>query len=160
MSVTVGADARRRIEDLIGACAHCIDDDRLEDWPGFFADDARYLLTTRENFDAGLPAGIMLCTSRAMMHDRIAALRGANVFEPHVYCHLISAPRIEAGRDGGYDVQTRFAVVRTMQDGKMDVFACGRLLDHVVLDGDAALFKSRIVVCDSRRIDTLIVIPI
>lgn len=153
-------DTRQRIEDLIADCAHCIDDDRLEDWPAFFTEDARYVITTRESHAAGMPVGVMTCSSRAMLTDRVISLRDANIYEPHVYRHLLSAPRIRGQSDGGYDVETGFAVIRTMQEGDMALFAAGKILDHVVFEGDTPLFRSRIVVCDSHRIDTLIVIPI
>ena len=42
----------------------------------------------------------------------------------------------------------------------MAVFCTGKYVDEVVVTGSAARFKSRIVVCDSNRIDTLIVIPL
>jgi hypothetical protein len=47
-----------------------------------------------------------------------------------------------------------------MQEGDVSVFSSGKILDEIILDGDRLLFRERIVVCDSIRIDTLIVIPI
>ena len=48
-----------------------IDDDRLEQWPDFFLEDAVYEIVPKENVDLGLPAGVMHCFGRAMMRDRI-----------------------------------------------------------------------------------------
>ena len=159
--------ARRRIEELIHDYAHCIDDDRLEQWPDFFTEDCLYRVVSRENFARDMPAGVMTCTSRAMLADRITSLRNANIYEPHCYRHLISAIRIrDAGGDGAGDgagvwsVQTAYAVIRTMQEGDISVFSSGKYLDKVVFEGDAPKFRERIVVFDSRRIDTLMVIPI
>jgi len=84
------AALRPDIEALYARYAHIIDDDRLEDWPELFVEDGTYRVTTRENHDNGLALGIMYCSGRGMMADRISALRQANVFEPHVYCHLTS----------------------------------------------------------------------
>ena len=40
------------------------------------------------------------------------------------------------------------------------MFSSGKFLDEIVVDGDRLLFRERTVVCDSSRIDTLMVIPI
>ena len=82
---------RLRIDALFADYIHCIDEDRLEDWPEFFTKDARYHIITRENYDLNLPVALIYCDGRGMFEDRISALREANIFEPHVYCHMVSA---------------------------------------------------------------------
>lgn len=154
------AEIERKIVHLIHDCAHCIDDDRLEAWPDFFSADARYVITSRENHANNMPGAIVFCDSRGMLEDRIASLRKANIFEPHNYRHLISAIRVGAAEGGVYPVVSSFAVVRIMQDGAMALFSTGKCLDKVALDGGKALFKERVFVCDSSRVDTLIVIPL
>ncbi len=151
---------RQRIEDFIHDCAHCIDDDRLEEWPSYFTEDCRYIIIDRESHERALPVGIMTCDSRGMLEDRVRALREANIFEPHRYRHLISAIRVRGDEGEVYRVETSYAVIRTMQDGEVSVFSSGKLLDEIVVVGDRLEFYKRIVVCDSSRIDTLIVIPI
>lgn len=159
-SVNLGADVRRQIEDLIADYAHAIDDDRLEGWPDFFTDDCSYRIINRENHAKGRRVGIMDCSSKGMLRDRILALREANVYEPHFYRHLQSGTRI-TGMDGdAYVVETSFAIVRTMQEGDMSIFCAGKFIDEIVFDGDTPLFRKRLVVTDSNRIHTLIVIPI
>ena len=151
---------RQRIEDFIHDCAHCIDDDRLEEWPSYFVEDCRYTIIDRESLANDMPVGIMTCDSRGMLEDRVRALREANIYEAHCYRHLISGIRIR-GVDGDvYSVQTSYAVIRTMQEGEISVFSSGKLLDEIVVRDDRLLFRERTVVCDSNRIDTLIVIPI
>ena len=159
-SVNLGADVRRQIEDLIADYAHAIDDDRLEEWPDFFTDDCSYRIINRENHAKGRRVGIMDCSSKGMLRDRILALREANVYEPHFYRHLQSGTRI-TGMDGdAYVVETSFVIVRTMQEGDMSIFCAGEFVDEIVFDGDTPLFRKRLVVTDSNRIHTLIVIPI
>ena len=51
----------------------------------------------RENYDRGLPAALIFCDSRAMLEDRIMALREANKYNIHTDRHLIGLPRIIAG---------------------------------------------------------------
>ncbi len=149
-----------RIARLNTAYAHAIDDDRLEDWPGFFTDDGLYRIVTRENREAGLPLAIVHCDGAAMMRDRVRAMRTANIFEPHTYCHIVGAVEPVAREDGIHTARTNFVVVRTMHSGAMSVFACGRYLDRIVETDGTLKFAERVVVCDSRTVDTLLVVPL
>ena len=57
--------------------------------------------------------------------------------------------------------QTNFMVVRIMHTGETMIFASGRYEDRVVLDGaEGPRFAEKIVVLDSRQIDTLLAIPL
>ena len=152
--------ARRRIEDLIHDCAHCIDDDRLEAWPEFFTEDCRYTVIDRESHAKGMPVGIITCDSRGMLEDRILALREANIYEPHFYRHLVSGIRVDGETDGVWRARSSYAVIRTMQEGEVSVFSSGKVLDEVVFEDGQPRFRARVVVCDSARVNTLIVIPI
>ncbi len=154
------SDIRRHIEDLIHAYAHCIDDDRLEEWPGFFTDPCRYQIISRDNYAAGSTVGIITCDSRGMLEDRITSLRRANIYEPQVYRHLISGIRITGQQGGVHTVDTGYAVICTLQEGDVSIFSSGKYVDKIVFEDDTPRFCERIVVCDSGRIDTLIVIPI
>src|SRR5712691_4169925 len=154
---------RLEIEVLYTAYAHCLDDDRLEEWPEFFTEDCAYRVTSAENFEAGLPLGIIYATSKNMLVDRVMALRKANIYEPQRYRHLIAGLRIES-EDGNageaLDVAANFMVVRTMQDGAMTLFAAGRYLDRIVRRASGWKYARKEVVLDSRRIDTLLAIPL
>jgi anthranilate 1,2-dioxygenase small subunit len=150
---------RLELESLYTNYAHCLDNDALEDWPDFFVEDCYYRITSAENLEAGLPLGLVYLTSRAMLVDRVMALRKANIYEPQRYRHLISA--IKLGEEGGeLAVAANFLVVRTMQDGGMSLFAAGRYVDRIVRQGDGWKFARKEVVLDSRQIDTLLAIPL
>jgi 3-phenylpropionate/cinnamic acid dioxygenase small subunit len=47
-----------------------------------------------------------------------------------------------------------------MSEGDMSVFACGKYLDHIVEDSGTLKFRARTIVLESRRIDTMLAIPI
>lgn len=151
---------RLRIDALMAEYAQCIDEDRLEEWPAFFTDDALYRVTTRENFDLDLPVCLIYCDGKGMLQDRISALRTANIFEPHVYCHTISASRITKRTPDEITVSSNFTIVRTVSGGDMSVFACGRYHDRLADTADGLRFRERTAVLDSRQIETLLVIPI
>jgi anthranilate 1,2-dioxygenase small subunit len=149
-----------RIDGLNRRYGHMIDDGDLESWPGLFAEDGLYKITTRWNHANNMPAGLMLCDSRAMMEDRISALRTANIYEPHSYRHLIDPPTLTEGSGDTISVQTSFVVFRTMQSGASEIFSTGKYLDGLVDLNGGLKFQERIVVCDSERIDIMIVIPL
>lgn len=148
-----------------GHYVRCIDDDRIEDWPGFFTEDCHYRITTADNHRRGLPAGIVWADTRGMLADRVSALREANIYERHSYRHLLGAPAVlsaEPARDGALQVrsETSFLVVRITGDGPTDLFASGRYLDLYQIREEHALLRERVVVCDSSRIDTLLAVPL
>jgi len=151
---------RLQIEALMADYVHCLDTDRLESWPDFFTEDANYKVCTRENYDQGLPLSVMSCSGRGMFRDRITALRTANVFEPHVYCHLIGAFRILEANAERAKSESTLQVIRTMVDGTMSIFACGRSLDTFAIRDQNLKIAERTVILDSRQIDTLLVIPL
>src|SRR6185436_1535062 len=68
------------VENLLGRYAHARDDDRLEEWPGFFVENGCYRVTTAENHARGLPVSLIYADSRAMLRDRVSALRHANIY--------------------------------------------------------------------------------
>lgn len=153
---------RARIDAFNADYANCIDSDRLEEWPAFFTDNGFYRVISRENRDRGLPVSLIYAKGRGMLADRITALRTANIFEPHVYCHLVSGVKIVGQTPAnGWKTESNFQVVRTMASGTMSVFACGRYVDTFVEAPDGALLLAeRTCVLDSRCIDTLLVVPL
>lgn len=151
-------DIQREVEKLHSRYVHALDDDRLEDWPGFFTEDGVYRIATAENEARGLPLPVLYAEGRAMLRDRVASLRHANIYEPQRYRHLVSCTLIES--EGKIVRSTSsFLVVRIMQDGQAALFASGRYLDRIAL-GPEPLYAERVVVCDSRRFDTLLAIPL
>lgn len=140
--------------------AACIDADRLEDWPAFFHERCLYKITSADNDRRGYQAGIVYADSRAMLEDRIAALRRANIYERQAYRHIVGMPSIRP-QTGDIAAETPFLVVRTMRDGRMDLFATGIYRDRIRPDADGTLrFAERLAICDSSRFDTLLAIPL
>jgi anthranilate 1,2-dioxygenase small subunit len=151
---------RLEIEQLYTDYAHCLDSDELERWPEFFTEECRYRVTSAENYEAGLPLAIIYATSKNMLHDRVMALREANIYEPQRYRHFVSCLNIAADGAAAVGAVANVMVVRIMQDGAMTVFAVGRYIDRIRRDGDAWKFVDKAVVLDSRQIDTLLAIPL
>jgi len=153
-------DAFTLISRAQGSYVRSIDDGTIEDWPEHFTDDAFYKVTTADNHRRGLPAGVIWANNKAMLKDRVSALKEANIYEPHSYRHLLGQPAILEESEDGAISETSFLVVRITGNGPTDVFASGRYLDEHVFINGKALLKKRVVVCDSTRTDTLLVLPL
>jgi anthranilate 1,2-dioxygenase small subunit len=143
---------------------HCIDDDRLEEWPEFFTEQCLYKVVPRENADQNLPIALMYCDSRGMLQDRVVAHRAANLYAPHYYRHMISALRILSQECGGFAVQTNYAVFRTMADpihyGETEVYSVSKYIDRIVVENDKARFQEKIGIVDTCKIQSLLVTPL
>jgi len=149
-----------RVAELNAAYAAAIDADRLEAWPDFFVDDCLYKISSAENQKRGYSAGIIYADSRAMLRDRVTALRGANIYERQSYRHIVGLPVLHATGADGIAAETPFLVVRIMRDGRSDLFATGLYVDRIRDEGGGLRFAQRIVVCDSSHFDTLLAIPL
>lgn len=137
-----------------------IDDDRLEDWPNFFTEDATYEIVPRENVDLGLPAGLMHCFGQPMMRDRIVAMRKANVFEPQTYRHFVSGLHVLKQSDGYVTTWSNYMIVRTLSELDVSVFQVGRYEDDVVRTGDGWRYARKRAIYENARVQTLLAIPV
>ena len=108
-----------------------IDAGQYKEWLGLFASDCRYQVMPRENWQRGLPAALMFCDSRAMLEDRILALREANKYNIHTDRHLIGLPRIINNQGSAVVVEASFVVFQTDVEGESRLFAAGLYHDKL-----------------------------
>src|SRR5919206_5253485 len=151
------SDLQRDVEKLHARYAHALDTDQLEQWPDFFTPNGRYRITTAENEARGLPLPVLYAEGQAMLRDRIASLRHANIYEPQRYRHIISSVLVE-GDGATVKSVANFLVVRVMESGDTLLFASGRYVDRIARA--EMRYEERVVICDSRRFDTLLAIPL
>jgi len=152
------SDLQRDVERLHARYAHAVDNDELEQWPNFFTANGRYRIATAENEARGLPIPVLYCDGQAMLRDRIASLRHANIYEPQRYRHLVSAVLLEEETPQSVKSIANFLVVRIMENGEAVLFASGRYVDRISIA--EMRYEERLVICDSRRFDTLLAIPL
>src|SRR4051794_14622016 len=156
---------RLAVQALLAEYGGLLDLGLYDDWLALFAAECRYAVVPRENHDAGLPVALISCDSRAMLEDRIAALRQANKYNLHTDRHIIGLPRIvaaEAGQmeAGRIDIEAPFAVYQTDQEGETTLFATGLYRDRLVRatserDGDALRIADKLVLLDTFAVPTL-----
>jgi anthranilate 1,2-dioxygenase small subunit len=157
-------ETRVVVEDLMHAYVHCIDEDRLEEWPSFFAAECVYKIIPRENLDQDLPIPLMSCDSQGMLGDRVTAHRQANIFGPHFYRHMVSSILLTQQDDGLIAARSNYVVFRTWADvvqyGSTEVFSAGAYRDQIVFEDGRAKFRQRLVIVDTCRVDSLLVTPL
>jgi anthranilate 1,2-dioxygenase small subunit len=146
------------VERLHAQYVHALDSDKLEDWPDFFTENGRYRIATAENEQRGLPLPVLSAEGRGMMRDRIQSLRHANIYEPQRYRHMVSGVLVEKTSAREARSTANFVVIRILQDGDTIIFATGRYVDRISLPD--LKYDERVVICDSRRFDTLLAIPL
>jgi len=161
MNLTTQSDPeiQFRVERLLAEYVQCIDDDRLEAWPDFFVDECVYKISARENVERNMPVAAIFCDSKGMLADRIISLRNANVYERHRYRHIVSSTVISDVSDTGLKARSNYVVFRTRINGVTEIYSAGTYVDKIVVADEHLLFQEKIVIYDTDRVDTLLVIP-
>jgi len=147
---------RRTVCDLLAEYGGLIDAGKFDEWLGLFSAECRYQVMPRENFDRGLPAALIFCDSRAVLEDRIRALREANKYNIHTDRHLIGLPRIF---DDGV-IEAPFAVYQTDQEGETRLFATGLYRDRLQVEGSGLKIGDKLILLDTFAVPSLLATPL
>jgi 3-phenylpropionate/cinnamic acid dioxygenase small subunit len=158
--LAVPLDLRVRLADLYGDYCDALDDCAFERWPEFFCDECVYKVMPRENFERNLPIALIYCESRAMLKDRVVALRETALYVPRVMRHLVSGLRIRELGAAGIRLTANFALIETLVDQPSQLFLCGTYRDLVVEESGTLRFAERICVYDSTIVPTSLVFPV
>jgi anthranilate 1,2-dioxygenase small subunit len=145
---------------LLAQYGFLCDAGKYDEWLDLFASDCSYYVKPRENHDLGLPASLIYCDSRAMLEDRIQALRIASKYNIHTDRHIIGLPRIVGNGPDGLSVEAPFAVYQTEQEGDTRLFATGLYQDRLARDGDALKISEKMVLVDTFAVQSLLATPL
>ena len=148
---------RAQVCDLLAEYGALIDTVKFDEWLDLFAEECRYQVLPRENFDRGLPAALVYCDSRAMLEDRIRALREANKYNIHIDRHVIGLPRIF---DNGLEVEAPFAVYQTDQEGATRLFATGLYRNRLEISGLRLKIRDKLILLDTFAVPSLLATPL
>ena len=143
--------------DLYAEYGALIDLAKFDEWLDLFAEECRYQIIARENSDRGLPAALVFCDSRAMLEDRLRALREANKYNIHTDRHVIGLPRI---LDDGLAAEAPFAVYQTDQEGETRLFATGLYRDRLARVGSRLKIRDKLILLDTFAVPTLLATPL
>jgi salicylate 5-hydroxylase small subunit len=158
--VEASPELRRRLADLYAAYDDALDEGEYERWPDFFTEAGVYKILPRENYDAGLPVAMVFCESRAMIRDRVVALRETTLYAPRIVRRVMGAPVLRAVEGGEMRLAQSFALFETMLNEPTTVFLSGRCYDRVASEGGALKFAERLCVTDATNIPLSLVFPI
>jgi anthranilate 1,2-dioxygenase small subunit len=148
---------RAAVCDLLAEYGALIDMAKFDEWLDLFAAECRYQIVPRENFDRGLPAALVFCDSRAMLEDRIRALREANKYNIHTDRHVIGLPRIVGE---GLMIEAPFAVFQTDQEGETRLFATGLYRDRLEIFGQRLKIRDKLILLDTFAVPSLLATPL
>ena len=151
---------RFALYDLFTAYGALIDASDFDAWLDLFAGRCTYHIVPRENYERGLPAGLVFCDSRAVLEDRIGALREANKYNIHNDRHLIGLPRLVGDASEEALVEAAFAVYQTDQEGETRLFATGLYRDRVVSGAGILKFRDKLVLLDTFGVPSLLSTPL
>jgi anthranilate 1,2-dioxygenase small subunit len=151
---------RWAVLDLFARYGALLDAAQYDEWLGLFAAECRYQIVPRENWEQGLPAALVFCDRRAMLEDRIMALREANKYNIHSDRHVIGLPRILDDDADGLAVEAAFAVFQTDAEGETRLFATGLYRDRLSAGAAGFAIRDKFVLLDSFAVPTLLATPL
>jgi anthranilate 1,2-dioxygenase small subunit len=151
---------RAAVYDLLAEYGGLVDAAKYDEWLGLFAEECRYQIVPRENYDRGLPAALIFCDSRAVLEDRIRALREANKYNIHNDRHVIGLPRILGARDDELVIEAPFAVYQTDQEGETRLFAAGLYRDHLGPGECGLKIRDKLILLDTFAVPSLLATPL
>ena len=156
-------EARTKVDAFNALYCAVLDDGDLENWPEFFTEDGFYNIVSRENYDSGLPVGLVYCEGKAMMMDRAMAIAKTSMFGPRYLRHYITNTRImEVAEDGIIRAESNYILIEVLAEwpeGRLH--QTGRMQDVFVPQEDGSLLlKSRLAIYDTLLVHNALVLPV
>jgi anthranilate 1,2-dioxygenase small subunit len=148
------------VHELLAEYGRLIDAAKYDDWLGLFAERCRYQIVPFENYERGMPAALVFCDSRAMLEDRIRALREANKFNIHTDRHIIGLPHVLGTQAEGLAVEAPFAVYQTDQEGETRLFATGLYRDQLEPAAGGLKIRDKLILLDTFAVPSLLATPL
>jgi 3-phenylpropionate/cinnamic acid dioxygenase small subunit len=153
-------DLRCELEALYAEYAEALNDERFEDWPGFFTERALYQITSRENVERNLPLALWRCESRGMLQDRVVAIRKTAYYGPRSIRRMVSGVRAHGWEGGVLKATASYLAVETLPDELTRVFNAGKYVDEIVAQNGRLLFAKKVCVYDTLLIPNSLIYPL
>lgn len=153
---------RAEVEAFHNAYCAALDAQRLEEWAGFFTEDAFYSVISRENHEAGLPVGLIHCEGLGMIRDRAFALLKTAMFGPRYLRHMVSNIALGGAVDADeFDASANYVVFEVLTDRpEARILQVGRYLDRFRREGGTLRLADRRCVYDNLLVPTALCLPV
>ena len=159
-SRTVLREARWEVEEFHYDYAATLERGEIENWPGFFTEDAVYRLVARDNADSGLRLGLIYCDGMGMLKDRAYALKHTEMYAPRYLKLQITNTRIVSVEEPFIQAEANYLLLETLVDEPTRVQQVGKYYDRFRRDEGRLLIKERRCVYDTVLINNCIVFPV
>ena len=104
----------RDVEEFNSAYAAALDENRLTDWAEMFADDAFYVVISRENADRNMPVGLIYCENKDMILDRALAMK-TEMFAPRYLRHIVGNVQVLGEEPNGeFRARANYVVIQVL----------------------------------------------
>ena len=162
LGLTAAAIARLAVVELYDEYNHLLDSAAFDAWLQLFTEDCDYRVVARENIDQGLPLATMRCESRAMLADRISAIRSTQFHRPRLIRRFVSGLRVVPDEPGvdGIPMRASFLVVESTNDEPTRILLAGEHRDIVVAVDGRLCFARKVCVYDSPLVPTSLIYPV
>lgn len=157
--------------DLLARYVRVVDDPaRIDEWPELFADEAEYLVVTRENEERGLPIAIIRDDCKDRILDRVTIIKefwgaGHRVEDRHFNAawtrHVVGPTWVELAEDGRALLGANLMVwSSTRVDAEPRILAVGEYRDVIEVTAGVAKFRSKRVILDTPVLQDAFVYPL
>ncbi|MSQ71385.1 MAG: ring-hydroxylating dioxygenase subunit beta [Betaproteobacteria bacterium] len=153
-------EARADIEDFHNLYCDTLDLGDLDLWPGFFTEDALYVVIARENVEANLPAGLVYAEGRAMIRDRAFAIKNTMMFAPRYLQHFVTNVTVLSIDGEQIRARSNYLLLQTLVEGPTTMQQAGRYYDTFVRGPERLIIKERHCVYDSTLIANDLIMPV
>ena len=138
-------ELRLEIEEFHTEYCNVLDRAALDEWVEFFAEDALYRVTARENADAGLRVGLVYAEGRGMIRDRAFAIQHTQMFAPRYMQHFTSNVRVISVQEPEGGTGGSMPPVPSVTGGSMPPVpsVTGGSMPPVPSAGEGALIKAQ-----------------
>src|SRR2546423_370695 len=151
---------RLELEELYAQYTGCLNEERFEDWPQFFAEDCLYRIVPRENFERGLPIATWHSEGRGGLRDRVVAIRKTMNYAPRYVRRMVSGIRVIAWDGDVLEARASYLALETLLDEPTRVFNCGQYRDRIVVVEGALKFQEKQCVFDSELVPNSLIFPL
>jgi salicylate 5-hydroxylase small subunit len=153
-------ELRLELEELYADYAGCLNEERFDDWPGFFTDTCIYKIIPRENVERDLPLATWLCESKGYLEDRVTAIRKTMTYAPRYMRRMLSGIRVLGWEGEVLRVSVSYVALETLRDEITRVFSTGEHRDRIVVADGRLKFCEKLVVFDSELVPNSLIYPL